>query len=93
MLDLLLSSYTGIRDFMDVIDSTISMLAKDGLVGVVDFFTSSRYDLPNRQHSYVRRWLWRAAFDYTGYDVGPERRQYLEHNLEAGNAIYPEFHV
>ena len=76
--------FSGIRDFMYVIDSTISMLSKDGLVGVVDYFTSLKYDLQNRQHSYVCRWLWRAAFDYTGYDVGPERRQYLEHKLEAG---------
>lgn len=76
-------SLSRIRDFMPAIDKTLSNLASDGLVGVVDYFTSAKYDLPNRQHTFLGRWLWRAAFDYTGYDVGPERRQYLEHKLDA----------
>lgn len=76
-------SLSRIRDFMPTIDRALTMLANDGLVGVVDYFTSSKYDLPNRQHSYLGRWFWRAAFDYIGYDLGPERRQYLELKLEA----------
>ena len=73
-----------IPPFMDAADNAMSMLAEDGIVGVADFYTSAKYDLPNRQHSYRDRWFWRATFDLDGIDLGPERRTYLDHNLETG---------
>ncbi|KAH7444902.1 hypothetical protein KP509_02G097000 [Ceratopteris richardii] len=76
-------SLSRMGDFMAVIDKSIKMLDPDGLLGVVDYFTSSKHDLPNRQHAFVPRWLWRVAFDPFGYDIGPERRQYLDRALEA----------
>eukprot|EP00897_Mesotaenium_endlicherianum_P008660 jgi/Mesen1/7822/ME000417S07135 len=75
-------SLSMIPPFMDAVDAALSYLAKDGLLGVADFFTSSKYDLPNRQHTYNQRWFWRSVFDFDGIDLGPERRQYLEHKLE-----------
>ncbi|KAH9565685.1 hypothetical protein CY35_04G089900 [Sphagnum magellanicum] len=75
-------SLTMIPDFMSAIDNAVSNLAEDGIMGVADFFTSAKYDLPNRQHSYIQRWFWRSVFDVDGIDLGPERRLYLEHKLE-----------
>ncbi|BBN01909.1 betaine lipid synthase [Marchantia polymorpha subsp. ruderalis] len=74
-------SLSMIPTFMDAVDQSTSYLADDGMVGIADFFTSAKYDLPNRQHSYAQRWFWRTVFDCDGIDVGPERRQYLEHKL------------
>lgn len=73
-----------IPPFMDAVDNAVSMLAEDGILGVADFYTSGKYDLPNRQHSYRDRWFWRATFDLDGIDLSPERRGYLDHNLETG---------
>lgn len=75
-------SLTMIPDFMGAIDNAVQHLAEDGIVGVADFFTSAKYDLPNRQHSYLQRWFWRSLFDVDGIDLGPERRLYLEHQFE-----------
>lgn len=55
-----------IPDFMAAIDNAVRHLAEDGIVGVADFFTSAKYDLPNRQHSYIQRWFWRSMFDVDG---------------------------
>lgn len=51
---------------MAAIDNAVKHLAEDGIVGVADFFTSAKYDLPNRQHSYLQRWFWRSFFDTDG---------------------------
>lgn len=51
---------------MAAIDNAVANLAEDGIIGVADFFTSAKYDLPNRQHSYVQRWFWRSVFDVDG---------------------------
>jgi hypothetical protein len=55
-----------VPDFMAAIDNAVAHLAEDGIVGVADFFTSAKYDLPNRQHSYLQRWFWRSMFDVDG---------------------------
>lgn len=68
--------------YMGVAAKAVSYLAQDGIVGVADFFTSAKFDLPNRQHTFAQRWFWRAVFDLDGISLGPERRQYLEHLLE-----------
>ena len=31
---------------------------EEGLLGVCDFFTSSKYDLPLRQMTWLRRFFW-----------------------------------
>lgn len=55
-----------IPNFMAAIDNAQRHLAEDGIVGVADFFTSAKYDLPNRQHSYLQRLFWRSMFDVDG---------------------------
>lgn len=75
-------SLSMIPPFMDAVDNGISFMDEDSILGVADFFTSAKFDLPNRQHTYSQRWFWRSVFDFDGIDLGPERRQYLEHKLE-----------
>ena len=75
-----------IPPFMRAVDAGISYLREDGLFGVADFFTSSKFDLPNRQHTYSQRVFWRSVFDLDGIDLGPDRRQYLENSLEPGTS-------
>lgn len=43
-----LSCCAVIPPYMDAVDSALSYLAEDGFVGVTDFFTSGKFDLPNR---------------------------------------------
>ena len=106
-------------------DRAISYLdPKVGLLGVADFFVPSKYDLPLRQMTWLRRFFWRcvgqptfaplsccsrvmftclgdsyhlcllmclvkacpsspcrATFDSDNIDIGPERRNYLDHRL------------
>jgi hypothetical protein len=76
-----------IPNFMAAVDKAESYLAEDGIVGIADFFTSSKYDLPNRQHTSAQRWFWRTVFDCDGIDVGPERRQYIEHKMAPGTDL------
>lgn len=71
-----------IPDFHAAVDVAAGYLDPErGLVGVADFFTSSKFDFPLRRMSWLRRFFWRAVFDTDGIDVGPERRQYLDHRL------------
>ncbi|MCO5608184.1 hypothetical protein L7F22_062390 [Adiantum nelumboides] len=75
-------SLSRMRDYISVIEKSLKMLDQDGFIAVLDYFTSSKFDLPNRQQAYIPRWLWRVLFDTFGYDIGPDRRQYLEYILE-----------
>ncbi|CAI5999109.1 unnamed protein product [Closterium sp. NIES-64] len=75
-------SLSMIPPFMDAVDAATGYMEEDGIMGVADFFTSAKFDLPNRQHTYNQRWFWRSCFDLDGIDLSPERRQYLEHKLE-----------
>mmetsp|Transcript_8248 Transcript_8248/g.30422 ORF Transcript_8248/g.30422 Transcript_8248/m.30422 type:complete len:746 (-) Transcript_8248:1595-3832(-) len=71
------------KDYFKWIDQAFKMLGHNGFLGVSDFFVSAKEDQPNRQMSGMGRWFWRAAFDLGsgGRDIGPERRQFLEHHL------------
>lgn len=71
-----------IPPFHAAIDRAISYLdQEDGILGVTDFFTSGKYDFPMRQMTWSRRFFWRSVFDTDNIDIGPERRQYLDHSL------------
>lgn len=71
-----------IPPFHAAVDRAVSYLdQEDGLLGIADFFTSSKYDLPLRQMPWARRFFWRSVFDTDNIDIGPERRQYLDHSL------------
>jgi betaine lipid synthase len=75
-------SLSMIPPFIDAVDNATGWLAPDGLIGVTDFYVSSKYDLPLRQMPWQRRFFWRATFDVDNIDVGPERRAYLDSKLE-----------
>ena len=75
-------SLSMIPPFMGAIDAAISYLDDDGFLGVCDFYTSAKYDLPMRQHGYIRRWFWRAIFDQDNINLTPEIRNYLDHELD-----------
>lgn len=76
-------SLSMIPPFLSAVDNAINMLDdKVGLFGIADFYVSSKFDLPLRQHPWSRRFFWRSIFDIDNIDLGPERRQYIEHKLE-----------
>ena len=51
-----------IPPFHSAVDRAISYLdPKVGLLGVADFFVPSKYDLPLRQMTWLRRFFWRFA--------------------------------
>ncbi|EIE24752.1 diacylglyceryl-N,N,N-trimethylhomoserine synthesis protein [Coccomyxa subellipsoidea C-169] len=75
-------SLSMIPPFHSAVDRAISYLDPSiGLLGVADFYVPSKYDLPLRQMSWLRRFFWRATFDTDNIDIGPERRNYLDHRL------------
>lgn len=76
-------SLSMIPPFMAAVDKALSYLDQEkGIFGIADFYTSLKHDTPTRQHSYICRWFWRTIFDLDNIDLGPVRRQYLEHHLE-----------
>ena len=51
-----------IPPFHSAVDTAISYLdPKVGLLGVADFYVPSKYDLPLRQMTWLRRFFWRYA--------------------------------
>ncbi|KAL6768795.1 BTA1 [Auxenochlorella protothecoides x Auxenochlorella symbiontica] len=75
-------SLSMIPDFLAAIDAAASYLDPSiGILGVTDFYVSSKFDFPLRQLSWVRRFFWRSVFDTDNIDIGPERRHYLDHKL------------
>ncbi|GAB4820256.1 hypothetical protein N2152v2_007302 [Parachlorella kessleri] len=75
-------SLSMIPPFYAAVDRACSYLDREeGLLGVTDFFVSSKYDLPMRQMPWLRRFFWRSTFDTDNIDIGPERRNYLDHQL------------
>lgn len=50
-----------------------------GVIGVVDFIVSQKYDECFRQMCWLKRFFWRAWFDLDNIDIGPEKRTFLEH--------------
>ena len=82
--DLVTFSYSlsMMRDPFTVIDKMFTYLNPEvGVVGVSDFYVSAKFDFPHRQMSYFNRFLWKSIFDIDNIDLGPERRQYLDHRL------------
>lgn len=74
-----------IPPFMDAVDKAVSYLDPvDGILGLADFYTSQKYDSPERQHGFLTRWWWSLIFDLDGIDLGPARRLYLNHKLYQG---------
>ncbi|KAI0103424.1 hypothetical protein F4814DRAFT_96850 [Daldinia grandis] len=101
--DLITMSYSlsMIPDYYSVIDSLPSLLAPNGIVGVVDFYVQSEVDISfrnytgghaNRHVNFFGRTFWRAWFDIDRVALEPGRRDYLEYSfgtvLNANNRNY-----
>ena len=77
-------------DYYSVIDSLPSLLAPNGVLGVVDFYVQSQVDvsfrnytggLVNRHVNFFGRTFWRAWFDIDRVALEPGRRDYLEYRF------------
>ncbi|KAI1807051.1 hypothetical protein F4811DRAFT_64156 [Daldinia bambusicola] len=90
--DLVTMSYSlsMIPDYYSVIDSLPSLLAPNGIVGVVDFYVQSQVDVnfrnytgghANRHVNFFGRTFWRAWFDIDRVALEPGRRDYLEYSF------------
>jgi len=88
--DLVTMSYSlsMIPDYYSVVDSVGSLLAPNGIMGVVDFYVQNQVDfsfrnytggLTNRHTSFLPRSFWRAWFDLDRVALEPGRRDYLEY--------------
>lgn len=88
-LDIVTMSYSlsMIPPYFKVIDRVLEILRPEGLVSVVDFFTSNKDESSlgelNRQGNLVNRLFWRSWFEFDHVDLNPARRDYLEHKFEA----------
>ncbi|KKA29984.1 hypothetical protein TD95_002994 [Thielaviopsis punctulata] len=90
--DLVTMSYSlsMIPDYYSVIDSLSSLLAPNGIIGVVDFYTQSQTDYSfrnftggfvNRHVPFLLRVFWRAWFELDRVSLDPSRRDYLEYRF------------
>ncbi|KAK4242708.1 hypothetical protein C8A03DRAFT_29139 [Achaetomium macrosporum] len=90
--DLVTMSYSlsMIPDFYSVIDSLMSLLSPEGIMGVVDFYVQSKVDVSFRNYTgglvgrhvnYLGRTFWRAWFELDRVSLEPGRRDYLEYRF------------
>eukprot|EP00898_Chlorokybus_atmophyticus_P007323 jgi/Chlat1/7592/Chrsp63S07076 len=81
--DLVTFSYslTMIPPFHAAVDQAVSYLREGGFLSVADFYVSSKYDMPLRQHGTLQRWFWRCVFDTDNINLSSARREYLDYRL------------
>ncbi|BFZ54296.1 hypothetical protein PYCC9005_001330 [Savitreella phatthalungensis] len=76
-------SLSMIPPYFKVIDRVLDVLRPQGLVGVVDFFTSNREEAEtDRRGNLINRLFWKSWFEFDHVDLNPARRDYLEHRFE-----------
>lgn len=75
-------------DYYSVIDSVTSLLDRNGIYGVVDFYVQNKVDfsfrnftggLVDRHVNFLSRAFWRSWFDIDRVALEPGRRDYLEY--------------
>jgi len=83
-------SLSMIPDYYSVLDSIPSLLAEDGILGVVDFYVQSIVEISgrtytggsfNRHVTWLGRVFWRAWFDVDRVGLEGARRDYLEYKF------------
>ncbi|KAJ5542646.1 hypothetical protein N7535_005070 [Penicillium sp. DV-2018c] len=90
--DLITMSYSlsMIPDYHSVIESLISLVSPDGLIGVIDFYVQSKVDFSFRNYTggfvgrhvnWFLRTFWRAWFDLDRVGLEGSRRDYLEYKF------------
>lgn len=79
-------SLSMIPPYFEVVDRVFGLLKPQGLISVVDFFTSNKEDKshgePNRQGNLINRLFWKSWFEFDHVDLNPARRAYVEHKFE-----------
>lgn len=81
---------------MDRIDYVLA--PEDGLLGVVDFYTSGRQPSLHekaiggggKECGWLSRWFWQIWFDFDHVSLSPHRRDYLEYKF--GTVSVPHEH-
>ena len=90
--DLLTMSYSlsMIPEFHPAIDSVANLLAKNGILGVVDFYVQAQIDFQARNYigsvaerhcMWISRVFWRTWFELDRVSLEPARRDYLEYKF------------
>ncbi|KAM7188724.1 hypothetical protein V8F20_010441 [Naviculisporaceae sp. PSN 640] len=90
--DLVTMSYSlsMIPDYYSVVDSLVSLLSPNGIIGVVDFYAQSGLDVKFRNYTggtvgrhvnFFSRSFWRSWFDLDRVSLEPGRRDYLEYRF------------
>ena len=83
-------SLSMIPDYYSVLDSISSLVALDGIIGVVDFYVQSIVEISgrtytggsfNRHVTWLGRVFWRAWFDVDRVGLEGARRDYLEYRF------------
>ncbi|ORY82611.1 hypothetical protein BCR37DRAFT_410004 [Protomyces lactucae-debilis] len=83
-------SLSMIPPYFKVIDRVLELLRPEGLVSVVDFFTSNKNDdsaEPSRQGNLLNRLFWKSWFEFDHVDLNPARRDYLEHKFQVVKSL------
>ena len=90
--DLLTMSYSlsMIPEFHPAIDSVTSLLAENGIVGVVDFYVQNKIEFQSRNYiggaidrdcSWISRVFWRTWFELDRVNLDSARRDYIEYKF------------
>ncbi|MFI5358002.1 MAG: class I SAM-dependent methyltransferase [Opitutales bacterium] len=81
MADVITFSYslTMMPNWFAAVENACRLLRPGGLLGVVDFYVSSRHPpVGQTRHSWLTRTLWPAWFAADGVHLGPDRLAYLQ---------------
>lgn len=90
--DVLTMSYSlsMIPEFHSAVDSVTNLLAKDGIVGVVDFYVQNQIEFQSRNYiggainrhcMWISRVFWRTWFELDRVNLDPARRDYMEYKF------------
>jgi betaine lipid synthase len=83
-------SLSMIPPYLKVVDRVLEILRPEGLVSVVDFFTSNKDEggeEPGRQGNLINRLFWKTWFEFDHVDLNPARRDYLEHKFQVVKSL------
>ena len=70
-------------NWFKIIDHAQKLLKPGGLIGIVDFYVSSKYPAPNfKKHSWLTRTFWTTWFAVDNVFLSPDHLAYLHHNFE-----------
>ena len=79
-------SLSMMSNWFEVIDRAQKILKPGGLIGVVDFYVSSKYPTASfKKHSWLTRTFWPTWFAVDNVFLSPDRLNYLHHKFKKVN--------